>query len=35
MDNAPAEGYTESDHKPSIRLARIPTASTADRPPRR
>ena len=26
---APAERCTESDHRPSVKLARIPTASTA------
>jgi hypothetical protein len=26
---APAQGYTQSDHRPSVKLVRIPTASTA------
>ena len=26
MDNAPVEGYTERDHRPSVKLVRIPTA---------
>jgi hypothetical protein len=28
-DVAPAQGYTESDHRPSVALVRIPTAPTA------
>jgi hypothetical protein len=27
--SAPAGGYKESDHRPSVKLARIPTAPTA------
>src|SRR4029453_16875003 len=29
IDVAPAEGYTESHHRPAVKLARIPTAPTA------
>ena len=29
MDNVPAEGYTESDHRTSVKVARIPPAPTA------
>jgi hypothetical protein len=29
MGIVPAEGYTESDERPSVKLVRIPTAPTA------